>query len=189
MTDDPADLVSRYLDGDTPAARDLARRVGRIAVPLASAALGSRDRAEDVASDVVIDVLRGVGQLRDRDRLDAWVRAIAARHVVRAARRERVRLEHERPLDGIDVSAAGTDLADDVAATMAVRTALSALPARQRVAIALRYIHDLSEIEVAHALGCRPGTAASLLSRGREALRRDPGIAALRTPTALDRVS
>ena len=61
----------------------------------------------------------------------------------------------------------------------ALATSLAELPPRQRVALALRYVHDLSEAQIAEVLECRPGAAASLLSRGRAALRRHPGLADL----------
>jgi len=44
--------------------------------------------------------------------------------------------------------------------------------ARQRAAIALRYIYGLSDVEIAAALGCRAGTASSLLTRARDLLRK-----------------
>jgi RNA polymerase sigma factor (sigma-70 family) len=49
---------------------------------------------------------------------------------------------------------------------LAVRDALQVLTPRQRAAIVLRYFEDLPEREIAAALGCRPGTVKSLLSRG-----------------------
>jgi RNA polymerase sigma factor (sigma-70 family) len=49
--------------------------------------------------------------------------------------------------------------------------ALATLNERQRVAIVLRYYEDLSEADIADALGCRPGTVKSLLSRGLTQLR------------------
>lgn len=48
---------------------------------------------------------------------------------------------------------------------IAVRDALQALTPRQRAAVVLRYFEDLPEREIATALGCRPGTVKSLLSR------------------------
>lgn len=56
--------------------------------------------------------------------------------------------------------------------------ALRALRPRQRIAIALRFFADLPESEIADALGVRPGTVRSLISRGlaelRETLRKEP---------------
>ena len=49
--------------------------------------------------------------------------------------------------------------------------ALATLNERQRVAVVLRYYEDLSEAEIAVALGCRPGTVKSLLHRGLSQLR------------------
>ena len=47
----------------------------------------------------------------------------------------------------------------------------TACRARQRAALTLRYVHDLTDAEIARALRCRPGTVRSLLSRGRDAVR------------------
>ena len=53
--------------------------------------------------------------------------------------------------------------------------ALRLLPAAQRAAITLRYIDDLPVREVAALLGKSEGAVESLLSRGRETLRREAG--------------
>lgn len=52
-----------------------------------------------------------------------------------------------------------------------VLQALVKLPPRQREAIVLRYYLDLSEAEMAAAMGVRPGTVKSAISRGLAALR------------------
>ncbi|WP_016701400.1 SigE family RNA polymerase sigma factor [Actinoalloteichus spitiensis] len=64
---------------------------------------------------------------------------------------------------------------------------LASLPPRMRAVIVLRFFDDLSEKQVAQALGCGIGTVKSQTSRGlarmRDALRPDgPGAARL-TPT------
>jgi DNA-directed RNA polymerase specialized sigma24 family protein len=41
------------------------------------------------------------------------------------------------------------------------------------MAIVLRFYEDLSESETARAMGCRPGTVKSLVSRGLETMRRE----------------
>ena len=47
-----------------------------------------------------------------------------------------------------------------------------ALPARQRAVIVLRFYEDLSEADIAVALGCRPGTVKSQSSAAIGSLRR-----------------
>lgn len=49
--------------------------------------------------------------------------------------------------------------------------ALAALPERQRSAVVLRFYEDLSEREVAAALGCAPGTVGSFVHRALATLR------------------
>ena len=48
---------------------------------------------------------------------------------------------------------------------LAVADTVRRLSPRQRAAVVLRYVDGLSEAEIATALGCRPGTVKSLLSR------------------------
>src|ERR687892_2598190 len=48
--------------------------------------------------------------------------------------------------------------------------ALAALPSRQREAIALRYLLDLTQADVADAMGVAPGTAAATLHAARRNL-------------------
>jgi RNA polymerase sigma factor (sigma-70 family) len=49
--------------------------------------------------------------------------------------------------------------------------ALDALPRRQRDVVVLRYLADMSEDDVARAIGCSVGTVKSNAARGRAALR------------------
>lgn len=60
---------------------------------------------------------------------------------------------------------------DAVAERDRLRTALLALPARQRAVIALRFLDDLSEADTAAALGVSAGTVKTQVSRGLERLR------------------
>jgi RNA polymerase sigma-70 factor (sigma-E family) len=53
--------------------------------------------------------------------------------------------------------------------------AVGALPPRQRAVLVLRYFGDLTEKEVALALGCSVGTVKSTASRGLERLQADLG--------------
>jgi RNA polymerase sigma factor (sigma-70 family) len=175
--------------GDRAAAESLARRAFRLALRTASAIVGTREDAADIAQDVTADVLSSLSKLRDPSAFDAWAHRICVRHAMRALRRRRRTVAVETPLGLLEqpdepASPEVPDHAALLAARAALATGLAALPARQRLALVLRYVHDLSDAEIAEALGCRLGTAHSLLSRGRAALRRDPKIAELSPATS-----
>ncbi|GAA0225083.1 SigE family RNA polymerase sigma factor [Cryptosporangium japonicum] len=73
----------------------------------------------------------------------------------------------------VDAGQDATGVSDpDPAAAVAVRTALAALPPRQRAVIVLRFYSDLSVDQTAEALNCSAGTVKSQTSRALAALRR-----------------
>ena len=57
--------------------------------------------------------------------------------------------------------------------------ALQRLPLSLRVPVVLRYYADLSERDIARAIGRRPGTVKSRLHEARRRLADDPTLAAL----------
>lgn len=168
-----------YVDMSPPDTEQAARRALTIALRTASAILGNRDEASDVAQEVATDVVRSLERLRDPDAFDAWVYRITVRHTLRALRKRKARLI-EVPLalaaEVDDPAFADVDRDLVLAARGALGQALATLPPRQRVALALRYVHGLTDREVAAALGCRRGTANSLLSRARATLRGVPAL-------------
>lgn len=173
--------VRRFRGGDPDAADALARRATRLALRTAATLLESREEASDIAQDVAVEALRSLGKLRDPGAFDAWVHRITVRHTMRRLKHRRRAREAETPLALLAEAAQppvpqDTDADALIAARQAVAAALTGLPARQRLALALRYVHDLSDAEIAAALDCREGTVHALLSRGRQALRRDPQL-------------
>ena len=174
-------LVALARGGDESAREALVRRALGLSMRTAYAVLGRRDAAADIAQDVGVDVLRGLGSLRDPERFDAWVHRMTARRAIRSARAARLLGRREPSLESLGPDHHLLSVEDPPARVFdpALRRALLALPARQRLAVVLRYVHDLTEDGVAEALGCAPGTAASLLSRARSELRRAPELAHL----------
>jgi RNA polymerase sigma factor (sigma-70 family) len=83
------------------------------------------------------------------------------RHRRRERRREDAQQESAQP---VPKSNAGLD---DLLAR------IDRLPHRQRAVLVFRYFEDLSEAEIADALGCRPGTVKSLASRALAQLREE----------------
>ncbi len=177
MKNDPAQLLAAFRSQDPDAADRLAERALRIALGTATAMLGSREHASDVAQDTAVEVLRGAQSVRNPDTLDAWIHRIAVRQTMRLIRRNRVRAQREIPLQDLSPALEPADLglphdaAERRELVEALKGAIDLLPAKQRMALVLRYVHDLSHEEIADAMGVRPGTAGSLVSRGRAALR------------------
>jgi RNA polymerase sigma-70 factor (ECF subfamily) len=173
-----AGQVRRFRAGDGDAAEPLARRSLRMSLRTASALMRSREDAADVAQEVAVDVLGSLGRLRDPEAFDAWVHRITVRHAMRRLKKGRNTRRAEAPLElldeeGLRGAMPDGDIDSRLAARQALVGALSRLPTRQRLALALRYVHDLPDAEIAAALGCRVGTVHALLSRGRRSLRED----------------
>jgi RNA polymerase sigma-70 factor (ECF subfamily) len=142
----------------------LAARALQVAQRTALGVLGDAEAAADIAQDVAITAVRRAGSLRDPAALDAWLHRIAVRAALREARRAGRRREAERAGHDPPPRADGAEPAGSLAL-------LDGLPARQRAALTLRYVHDLPDEDIARALRCRTGTVRSLLSRGRDAIR------------------
>jgi RNA polymerase sigma-70 factor (sigma-E family) len=109
-----------------------------------------------------------------------WAKVRAARYPYAYVRRSlinmhlnslRSRSSGEIVSNELVAGAATSDAADLVADHEWIVTLLDRLPQRQRAALVLSYLDDLSAEEVARALGCRAGTARSLVSRGLSTLR------------------
>jgi RNA polymerase sigma factor (sigma-70 family) len=119
---------------------------------------GSGSTAEDVVHDVVCSVFPRLHQL---DNPGAYLR-VAVVNRCRSLHRRSVRAPQPELRQDDQLDPGLTELRDE----------LGRLPARQRSAIVLRYLCDLSDREIADALGCREGTVRSLLHRGLADLRR-----------------
>lgn len=129
-------------------------------VRLARLLTGSAETAEDLVQDCFA---RLATRRRRVERPGAYLRT-AVVNACRSHHRHRAVERRALPRLGVavgEVSAAAGEMED----------ALARLPYRQRAAIVLRFWGDLSELEIAAVLGCRPGTVGSLIHRGLERLR------------------
>jgi RNA polymerase sigma-70 factor (sigma-E family) len=131
------------------------------------AALLGADDPEDIAQEAFARLLRKYDSLRDPGAALAYVRASVCnltRNRHRHLRVVRLRTPAGRPEESSEQAAI---LRED---HREVLTALAALPPRRREAIVLRYWLELSEREIAEAMGTSPGTVKSNVSRGLAAL-------------------
>jgi len=160
-------------DGDPLAA--LHREHYRSLVRLATLVLGDVGLAEQIVQDAFVKLQLRWGGLRRLDRAPAYLRSAVLNGARSQLRHHKVR---DRNLARRTVAPAmGTPESTllDHDAHDRVIAALRALPVRQREALALRYYLDLSEAQIAAAMGVTPGSVKVHVHRGLEALARTLG--------------
>jgi RNA polymerase sigma factor (sigma-70 family) len=120
---------------------------------------GDRDLAEEAAQEAFARAFERWDRVSDLDRPTAWVFVVATNFVRRRLRRRSTEalllMKSRGPMPVPEET--GMELWD------LVRT----LPERQRTAIVLRYVGDLSEREVAQAMGITAGGVAKTLNKAR----------------------
>jgi RNA polymerase sigma-70 factor (sigma-E family) len=136
-------------------------------VRLAYALTGDQGHAEDVAQTAFARAYASWPRVSRAGNPEAYVRRIVVNENLNRFRKHRVaeRLTGTLPESGTPDA---TRTSDDRSALIA---ALQQLGPRQRAVVVLRYWLDLSETEVATALGCSVGTVKSQASRALASLR------------------
>jgi len=142
-------------------------------IRLAVVMLGDRPAAEDVVQEAFCGLYRRWDHLDDPGNALRYLRSSVlngCRSVLRNRGRLRLRLGQDpgRP-DSVE-SAESTALVGEE--HRAVLAALRRLPDRQREALVLRFYLELSEAEIAQAMGISQGTVKSTVSRALAALGR-----------------
>ncbi|MGD1011178.1 MAG: SigE family RNA polymerase sigma factor [Acidimicrobiales bacterium] len=117
--------------------------------------------AEDVAVEALGKAYARWGRVQRLPWRDAWVLTVASREALHQVR-------HRPPEVATRLM---RDESDDAALRVALAAALMQLPRRQQETIVLRYLCDLSESEVAEALGVSPGTVKTHIHRALTSLR------------------
>jgi RNA polymerase sigma-70 factor (sigma-E family) len=143
----------------------------RSLVRLAMLLLHEQAVAEEIVQDAYVALHANWRRLREADKALAYLRVAVVNRSRSALRHRRVVLSHlaaARPTPDAPSAEAGAMQALHNAAVMA---AVRALPARQREAIVLRYYVDLSEAEIAEAMGISRGAVKSHTARGIAALK------------------
>jgi RNA polymerase sigma-70 factor (sigma-E family) len=159
---------------DDPGFRDYVTARSRSLLRTAYLLTGNRADAEDLVQAALAKTYLAWDRIEDRNALDGYVRrAMVNTHISWWRRR---RLE-EYPTDEIpDQAVADQTGTSDLADTL--RRAVDRLPQRMRAAVVLRYFEDMTEAEVADALGVSLGTVKSTVSRAVAKLRIDAELQA-----------
>jgi RNA polymerase sigma factor (sigma-70 family) len=169
-----ADLIARARAGDAQAYGMLVARHQTVAFRTAYVITGQAADAEDAAQEGFIKARAALGRFREGAPFRPWLLTIVANEARNRRRAAGRRLalagraaaaEMRTPVPLPEAQALAGDDRRELAA------AIAKLAPDHREVIALRFLLDLSEAECAAALGCRPGTIKSRLSRALAKLR------------------
>jgi RNA polymerase sigma-70 factor (ECF subfamily) len=167
MTD--ADLVLAVVEGNKAALRAVWDRYITAVRSTLRSCLGLDHAVEDLTQEVFLSFYRSAGRIRDPSALRPYLLGSATR-LASAEIRSRMRrgrwyrLFHWSSMAGR--TAHGPDV-DERDALRSLRDVLAKVPDRERQAFVLRYVEDLTPMEVARALGIPQGTAKRAISEGR----------------------
>ncbi len=126
--------------------------------------------AEDVVQDAFTGFLRRSGRLDDPDKALGYLRTAVVNNARSALRRRRTARAYVPPREvPVEDPASRAVLAEEHREVVA---ALHQLSERQREVLVLRYWSDLSEAQIAEAMGVSRGTVKSTASRALTALEK-----------------
>ena len=148
-------------------------RHGPEAIRLAYLLTSDRQLAEDIAQEAFVRVAQRLTALRSADSFRWYLRRTVVNLANSQLRRRRVERAHFTRLVSFAVTA-GVNT-PDIVTKQAVRGAIEQLSPRQRAVVVLRYYEDLTDQEIASALGCPVGSVKSALHRAAAVLRQHLG--------------
>ena len=178
-------LIAACQQGDRAAFRELFEvyqgRVWSIALHFT----GEENAARDITQQVFLKLFSAIKQFRHEANFTTWLYRLVANVCLDEKRRGRRFLSFDfwRRDDEEDAASVldwqqtqqfqqnpQEEHYTQVEMAAAVKAAVKELSPPIRMAILLKYFEELSYDEIAHVLGCSPGTVASRLNRGHKAL-------------------
>ncbi len=166
--------MERIAAGDEAAFRELVEAWEQPVFAFLARMLGNREDARDLAQETFVRVYEQASRYSPEGKFRSWLFRIAGNFARSALRRRKV------------LQWVGLDSAQNIASNAhespdrsierdernrKLQAALDKLPARQKEAIVLQRFHEMSQNEVAGAMGASIPAVESLLHRGMQALR------------------
>lgn len=175
-----SDFVDRARQGDVSAYEALVQRYQEIAFRTAYVITRDAADAEDVVQEAFVKAYYALARFQAGAPFRPWLLRIVANEArnrrVASHRRASLTL-HIAEESSAEESAPSPEVAALAAEQrMTLVKAMDALREEDRLVITYRYFLDLSEAEMAEALGCARGTVKSRLSRALGRLRHGLGL-------------
>jgi RNA polymerase sigma-70 factor (ECF subfamily) len=129
------------------------------------------DLAADLTQDAFVKAYRAYDSLQKPENARAWLYQIAHRVALDDIRRKKIVRFVPIVGEGRATTPSAEHLVMDARLSGDLQRALEKIPERQRAALLLAELHDLTGLELAAALGVSHVAARALLTRARESLR------------------
>src|SRR5919197_6515040 len=189
------ELLAAYQQGDPGAFEALLRRHRAPLFTFLLRMLGDRERAEDLAQETFLRIVKGAAAWERRARFSTWLYTIARNLCVDQSRRDRFRRADSLDAEGPDgesplvqsVPGSGADPERGAASAQIrpyLQKALLSLPAEQREVFILREQAGVPFREIAEMIGVNENTVKSRMRYALESLRRSLGAAGVTEETA-----
>jgi RNA polymerase sigma-70 factor (ECF subfamily) len=170
-------LIRACQEGSLEAQRELYECYKAKVYSLAVYLTGNAEMARDLTQEIFLKVFRDLHSFRFESSFNSWLYRLATNTCLNALRSRRTRREVciEEVLGTpaeIDASCQLEQQQADRSIQRAVWKAILSLKPSLRAVVVLRYIENLSYVEISEALSCSPGTVAARLNRAHRLLER-----------------
>lgn len=173
-------LVAQTLQGDLKAFEELVIRYQRQVFAIVYRITTQYQESEDITQDVFLAVFHKLNQFDVSKKFSPWIQKIAVNTCISALRKKNraFMVEFDEAYISQDVGSSGADFGNPQAAVLRqelrddINKALLDLPVNYRTMLVLRYQLELSNPEIAEALGISKENVEVKVHRARKALRR-----------------
>jgi RNA polymerase sigma factor (sigma-70 family) len=163
-------LMVLYANGDTQAARALTYRHAPRVLALSRRLLQNTAEAEDVAQDAMLRLWKVAPNWRQGEaKVSTWLYRITSNLCIDRMRKKKGSNLDEipEPVDDKPSIESQMQLKDRVTA---LQVAMAQLPERQKLAVTLRHIEELSNPQISQIMDISVDAVESLTARGKRAL-------------------
>ena len=184
MKNDDAKYVERILAGDADAFTTLVKKYEKQIHTFVWRRVKDYHVAEEITQDTFLRAYEKLGTLRDPNRFSGWLYMIATRRFLTWFDEKTIPMQSLDAMSKAEVEALfyvqymaeqieklATDKQREVVAYL-----LEKLPARERTAVVLHYLSEMTCEEIGDFLGVSPNTVKSQLHRARKRLKKEAPI-------------
>jgi RNA polymerase sigma factor (sigma-70 family) len=140
--------------------------------------------AADLTQETFVKAYRAYDTLADHNRARAWLYQIAGRTALDELRRRKIVRFVPWSGESRGEASSAEDLVMRARLSADLERAIMRIPPRQRQALVLAELHELSGLELAEAMGVSHVAARALLTRARESLRQALAVERARSAVA-----